>query len=140
MILPSVRYYPILLRMPRKPPIARISITIPADTLRLADELAAKLDRPRSWVIGEAVRRWQASIEAETPVHPAPEWVPPPKSSRHEQLHSDMALSIEARVDAAEDANRLDRELQPPCRGVRLTLFDRYEDYLDWKKYEGIIR
>ncbi len=124
--------------MPKKPPIARISITIPADVLKLADQLATQLDRSRSWVIGEAVRRWQA--EADSPVGPAPEWVSPPESSRHEQLHSDMRMTLDARVRAAEEANLLDRELRPPCRGVRLTLFNQYEDYINWKKYEGIIR
>jgi hypothetical protein len=124
--------------MPKKPPIARISITIPADVLKLADELASRLDRSRSWVIAEAVRCWRPAPHGGSV--PAPEWKTPHRSNRHDQLHSDMALSIEARVDAAEDGNRLDRELRPPCRGVRLTLFDRYEDYIDWKKYEGIIR
>lgn len=125
--------------MPTKPPIARISITIPSDLLKAADRLAEELDRSRSWVIGEAVRRWNAEADA-TPRGPAPEWVSPPESSRHEQLHSDMRMTVDARIRAAEDANLLDRELRPPCRGVRLTLFDRYQDYIDWKRYEGIIR
>ena len=124
--------------MPKKPPIARISITIPADVLTLADQLASQLDRSRSWVMAEALRRWKSV--ADTPVGPAPDWVPPPESSRHEQLHSDMRMTVDARIRAAEEANLLDRELRPPCRGVRLTLFDRYDDYINWKKYEGIVR
>ena len=97
--------------MPKKPPIARISITIPADVLKLADQLASRLDRSRSWVIGEAVRRWQA--EADSPVGPAPEWVSPPESSRHEQLHSDMRMTLDARVRAAE-SQPLDRAQSGP--------------------------
>jgi len=124
--------------MSKRPTLARISITISADLLKLADQLASRLDRSRSWVLGEAVRRWTA--EADSEVVSAPAWVSPPESSRHEQLHSDMRMPLDARVRAAEEANLLDRELRPPCRGVRLTLFDRYEDYLDWKRYEGVIR
>lgn len=124
--------------MPKKPPIVRTSITIPADLLKLADQLASQLDRSRSWVLGEGVRRWHAEADAE--VLPATVWVSPPESSRHEQLHSDLRMTLDARVRAAEEANLIDRELRPPCRGVRLTLFDQYEDYVDWKKYEGIIQ
>lgn len=124
--------------MPKKPTLARTSITIPADLLEAADRLAGQLDRSRSWVMGEAIRRWNA--EADSGVVPAPARVPLPESSRHEQLHSDMRMTLDARVQAAEEANLLDRELRPPCRGVRLTLFDRYEDYIAWKRHEGIIR
>ena len=128
----------ILLYMPKKPSLVRTSITIPADLLEAADRLAAQLDRSRSWVLGEAIRRWKA--ETDNGVVPAPARLSPPASSRHERLHADMRMALDARIQAAEEANLLDRELRPPCRGVRLTLFDRYEDYIDWKRYEGIIR
>ena len=134
--------------MPKKPSLSRISITIPADLLKAADRLATELDRSRSWVLGEAVRRWEVAPPAvRTPaVVREPLTIPYTvrrpglDDSRLAQLRSDMALSVEERVLAAEETNRLDAELRPPCRGVRLTFFDRYEDYLDWKKYEGIIR
>ncbi|MDP2483978.1 MAG: hypothetical protein Q8W45_11960, partial [Candidatus Palauibacterales bacterium] len=60
--------------------------------------------------------------------------------ARWSQLRADMALGVDDRVFASEDGNRLDRELRPPCPGVRLTFFHRFEDYLNWKRYEGIIR
>jgi hypothetical protein len=126
--------------MPRKPALLRTSITIPADVLKLADRLAEQLDRSRSWVLGEAVRRWKPEVEGGTPTGSAPERGSQPELSRHEQLHSDMRMTLDARVRAAEEPNLLDRELRPACRAVRLTLFDRYEDYVDWKRYEGIIR
>lgn len=134
--------------MPKKPPIARISITIPADVLKLADQLATRLDRSRSWVIGEAVRRFGAAtpptgattVVRETTSAPYVTRRPGLGEQRLTQLRSDMTLAVDERVKAAEESNRLDRELRPPCRGIRLTFFDRFEDYLDWKRYEEIAR
>jgi len=134
--------------MPKKPPIARISITIPADLLKAADRLAAQLDRSRSWVMGEGVRRWgsEAPVIASAPSVREPVIAsyevrrPGLGEQRLAQLRSDLALSLEQRVREAEESNHLDQLLRPPCRGLRLTFFDRFEDYLDWKKYEGITR
>jgi hypothetical protein len=134
--------------MPRKTSLARTSITIPADLLRMADRLARQLDRSRSWVLGEAVRRW-ATTHTGAPLAQAvretvqvPYASTPPALGEHRlaQLRSDMAMSLDQRVHAAEEANRLDRALRPPCPGLRITLFDHYQEYLDWKKYEGIMR
>ena len=44
--------------MPKKPAFARISITLPARVLATADKLAKRLDRSRSWVVAEAIRRF----------------------------------------------------------------------------------
>ena len=134
--------------MPKRPPIARISITIPADTLRLADELAARLDRPRSWVMGEAVRRWDTSSPAtgatstvrEAAALPYTAHRPGLGESRLAQLQSDMELSVDERVLAAEEGAKLDRVIHPSSPGSQLRFFDRYEDYLAWKKYQGIAR
>jgi hypothetical protein len=43
-----------------KPPLERVTITIPQPLLQAADELASRLDRSRSWVLAEAVRRMVA--------------------------------------------------------------------------------
>jgi hypothetical protein len=135
--------------MPKKPPIARISITIPADVLKLADQLASRLDRSRSWVLGEAVRRWSSTatpaIESRGTVRelataPYPAHRPGLGESRLAQLRSDMEMSAEARVLAAEEVGQVDRMMRPSIPGQRLTFFDRFEDYLAWKKYEGITR
>jgi hypothetical protein len=56
-----------------KPPLERITITIPQPLLQAADELAARLDRSRSWVLAEAVRRM---VGAEEPPSPAPNRLP----------------------------------------------------------------
>jgi hypothetical protein len=134
--------------MPRRSPFARISITIPADVLKLADQLASQLDRSRSWVMGEGIRRWGSEAAAVAPAPGVREPVKTPYEARRPglgdqrlaQLRSDLALTPEQRVHAAEESTQLDQLLRPPCRGLRLTFFDRFEDYLDWKKYEGIIR
>lgn len=43
-----------------KPPLERVTITIPQPLLQAADDLALRLDRSRSWVLAEAVRRMVA--------------------------------------------------------------------------------
>lgn len=135
--------------MPKKPPIARISITIPADVLKLADQLADRLDRSRSWVMGEAVRQWAATTKPEGEprgaVHepataPDPARRPGLGESRLAQLRSDMAMSVEARVLAAEEVGQIDRPIRPSIPGHQLIFFDRFEDYLAWKKFDGITR
>lgn len=50
-----------------KPPLERVTITIPQPLLAAADELAARLDRSRSWVLAEAVRRMVGAEEAPPP-------------------------------------------------------------------------
>lgn len=128
--------------MSAKPTISRISITIPADLLAEADRLAAELDRSRSWVMGEAVRRWIARPPTpavrEPAVSPYPPLRPGLGEQRLSQLHSDMRLTVEQRVMAAEEANKLDRAIRPPIASTSVRFFDRYEDYLAWKKFEGI--
>jgi hypothetical protein len=57
---------------------------------------------------------------------------------RSQQLEADLALTPEQRVREAERTAR-EAELGrgvPRSRGVRF--FDRYEDYLEWKRREGI--
>lgn len=133
--------------MPKKPPIARISITIPADVLKLADQLADRLDRSRSWVMGEAVRQWASAAAAtaepsgtvhESATAPYPARRPGLGESRLAQLRSDMAMSVEARVLAAEEVGQVDRLIRPSIPGHQVTFFDRFEDYLAWKKFDGI--
>lgn len=132
--------------MPRKPPIARISVTIPADLLKAADRLAEELDRSRSWVIGEAVRRWSSGSTAAESTATIREPIAAPYDahrpglgdSRLAQLQADMAVRVDARVLAAEEVARVDRLIRLPTPGRQLIFFDRFEDYLAWKKHEGI--
>lgn len=110
--------------------IERISITIPADTLRRADRLARTWDRPRSWVLAEGVRLLPEPPGAAAPAAPAARL----DESRRRQLEADLRLSLEQRVLAAE---RTAREA-PARRPRRLFIsFDRPDDYLEWKRLEA---
>lgn len=50
--------------MSKSSPYARISLTLPPEVLAQADRVAGELERSRSWVIAEAIRRW-VQVEAE---------------------------------------------------------------------------
>jgi hypothetical protein len=128
--------------MPKTAPYARIAITLPKRDLAAADRLAQTLDRPRSWVVAEAIRRFAAA----PPVPAAPTGAPgnspgnaPVASqsglgaSRLAQLTADLALSPEERVRAAEETLRLS-ELGNRSRNQSLRTFDTYLDYLDFKR------
>jgi hypothetical protein len=54
-------------------------------------------------------------------------------ASRLDQLRRDLALTPEERVRAAEETLRL-TQLQHGPRPQQVLAFDRYEDYLDWKR------
>ena len=53
-------------------------------------------------------------------------------ASRLSQLRSDLALTPEERVRAAEETLRLDK-LREPIGPHRALCFDSYDDYLDYK-------
>jgi hypothetical protein len=111
--------------MPKRPPYARIAITLPAADLAAADRLAREQDRARSWVIAEAIRRYAGESRGETGLG----------QSRRAQLLADLQLTPEARVRAAEDTARVSHLRRQPAN-KRVIAFDRYEDYLDWKRFE----
>lgn len=115
--------------MPTPGPYARIAITLPAPDLAAADRLARAQDRSRSWIIAEAVRRYVAAADAD-PDHDAR---PGLGSSRLAQLARDLQLTPEQRVLAAEETLRQTGGPQRARRHHVLT-FDRYEEFLDWKK------
>jgi len=115
---------------------ARIAITLPEKDLAAADRLARRHDRSRSWTVAEAIRRYAATDDAAA--------APPPNApglgpSRRAQLILDLALTPEARVRAAEETVRL-TELQSKSRTHQLAAFDRYEDFLDWKRSRDLPR
>ena len=51
------------------------------------------------------------------------------------RLRSDLALTPEQRVHLAEELARIAPDDRPRPRFGRVIQFDRYEDYLDWKRY-----
>ncbi len=99
---------------------ARISITLPEDTLEAADRMAVSLSRSRSWVIAEAVRRLADSggYAMDAPMKPVVSGAGP-------------QLSPEGCVRSSEEAARQDIT-RPPRPVEQLLSFTRYEDYLAW--------
>lgn len=125
-------------------PYARIAITLPKRDLAAADRLARAQDRSRSWIVAEAIRRYAVESEArpdlagsvasaDGPRAIAPLSQPGPGASRLAQLTRDLLLTPEERVLAAEETLRQTGTRQRPRRH-HLLAFDRYEEFLDWKK------
>ena len=122
--------------------LARISITLPRDVLEAADRRSEELDRSRSWVVAEALRRYLEAVEsvpAQTPAaHEAagvPYAAPGISEYREDQLRADLALTPEQRVREAERTLALSELCAPAWRGDRVLMFDRYEDYLAWDRW-----
>lgn len=109
--------------MRKSTPYARIAITLPEDDLAAADRLAQELDRSRSWVIAEAIRRFAASAET----LPATDL----GASRREQLRRDLALSPDERVHAAEETLKTSSRIGAP------RIFSHFDDFLAWQRAEG---
>lgn len=118
--------------MPKRSVFARIAITLPRELLAAADRHARALDRSRSWVIAEAIRRF-----APNPPTDARGLTPRTAGlgeSRRAQLVADLRLSPEERVREAEETLRA-TETTPVSAGRHgIVAFDRFEDYLDWKR------
>ena len=112
--------------MPSDRPRARISFTIPPDVLRRADRIAKHEGRSRSWVLTDAVRRLAEPTSAR---------LPRLDDSRRGMLEADLALSPTERVVAAE---RTAREAPARRCASLFVTFDRFEDYLEWKRSETI--
>jgi hypothetical protein len=133
--------------MPTTKRYARIAITLPVRDLAAADRLARSQDRSRSWIVAEAVRRYAAMMDelpGAAPGTPPAHGEGPASAtggsvhaalgaSRLAQLKRDLSLTPEARVRAAEETLRLTMQREE-SRAHRLVAFDRYEDFLDWKR------
>lgn len=114
--------------MPRKPPCARIAITLPPETLRAADELAARQDRSRSWIVAEAIRQYAAAQHASAAAEGAPTNL---GRARLEQLRRDLDLSPEARVRESEEVVAVGG---PQAERVSPRTFPSYADFLAWRR------
>src|SRR5436305_7584607 len=98
-----MRTYRVIFDMPRKTRYARIAITLPKEDLAAADRLARQQDRPRSWVIAEAVRRYAATVSPAATRRAASDDGHLDHgigASRRAQLIADLRLTPEARVRA----------------------------------------
>ena len=118
---------------------ARISATLPKSVLAAADRRAKELDRSRSWVIAEALRQWAGGSPASTTglvreARPTYDAKPGLGEQRQAQLRADLELTPEQRVIEAE------RTAQAVGgtggRWIGILAFDRFEDYLAWKRRE----
>jgi hypothetical protein len=123
--------------MPRKRSYARISITLHREVLAAADSQAKALDRPRSWVIAEAIRSYQ-SVNQTT----APPGAAEVLAARRQHLLADLRRTPEERLRHAAALLRL----APGSRAGRraqIIGFDSDEDFAAWKKsrrVEGLNR
>jgi len=126
--------------------LARISITLPQDMVAAADRQAAQQDRSRSWVVVEALRAYlgkptsgRGALVREPAPLPHTAARPGLGDSRLAQLEADLALTPEQRVREAERTAREGELTSGRARAARrIVQFDRYEDYLDWKRWEGV--
>jgi hypothetical protein len=124
-------------------PLGRITITIPKGLVAAADRRARELDRSRSWVITEAVRQYLAAPSPRRVAEPQPPAYPAPAglgSYRVAQLEADLELTPEERVLEAERTARLDKVAawkRPHTE--RIIVFNRYDDYLEWKRREDSV-
>ena len=114
--------------MPKKRkgrPFARIAITLPPEVLAAADRLAREMDRSRSWVVAEAVRRYAATSESEADTIAA---------ARLQLLRSDMALSPAERLRRAEELTHLARMVHPRKPRTQIIAFDSADEFMEWKR------
>ncbi len=129
----------------------RVTVTVPAEVLKAADALARRLDRSRSWVVAESLRRYVATEPARgTPdsterASTVREETAPPyqvqrafRAAEQSRLESDLALTPERRVKVAEALARTVPSGAARPRFRRVLQFDSYEDYLDWKRFADL--
>ena len=116
--------------MSRKRTYARISITLPREVLAAADSQAKALDRPRSWVIAEAIRSYRSGLQNQTTAPPGAEEV---AAARRQHQLADLKRTPEERLRRAAALLRL-----APGSGTggraQIIGFDSDEDFAGWKK------
>ncbi len=126
----------------------RVTVTVPADVLDAADALARRLDRSRSWVVADALRRYGAAPAEERTAQAARtvrEPAPAPYAvasrlgeQRLAQLDADLRLTPEQRVREAQRTVELALRLHRPPRAHQVIAFDTYEEYLNWKEKDTL--
>ena len=119
----------------------RVTVTVPAEVLEAGDQLAARLDRSRSWVVAEALRRYAAAPETthaplrvSEPAPPAYVARPGLGPQRLAQLEADLRLTPEQRVHAAEEDIETALRFHRPPHVAQVVAFATYDDFLDWKR------
>jgi len=99
----------------------------------------ASAARNRRSLNAEVLVRLEAGLEAAARVR-EPEGPPYEVRRAFEEadlarLRSDLALTPEQRVHLGEELARVAAAARPRPRLQRVIQFERYEDYLDWKRY-----
>lgn len=124
-------------------PLARISITIPRDLVTAADRRARQLDRSRSWVVAEALRRYLSAGQnaapregrvVSEPVAAYAAVADEVAEARRRHLAAEFTLPAAERLRRAEELGRLARQAQRRPRRQQVIGFDTYEDFYQWKK------
>ena len=129
--------------------LKRITITIPEPLLAAVDARSRGLERSRSWVVVDALRQYLAEGRSELDRSNQESAVTEGAPARHgdrraaglgpyrlAQLESDLGLPIRERVRESELAARVTELRTTPIRSQRVLTFDRYEDYLEWERWE----
>lgn len=113
-------------------------MTIPADVLRRADELARLWDRSRSWVIAEAIRRVDRPAEAGSMMvseSAAPSYTAEAAAeARLRHLRHDLSLTPAERLRRAEALVTMARKVRKRPKRAQIIGFDSFEDFAAWKK------
>ncbi|MBA3895042.1 MAG: hypothetical protein H0X69_15370 [Gemmatimonadales bacterium] len=94
-----------------------------------ADRIAKELDRPRSWVIAEAIRSSQSGLRRAAVAPPGAAEV---AAARRQRLLADLQRAPEERLRRAAALLRM-----APGAGMGRTQiigFESYEDFATWKK------
>lgn len=121
-------------------PLSRISITLPRDLVAAADRRARELDRSRSWVVAEAVRRY---LGEPTPVvrepssgqyGPSVDAAREVAEARRRHLLADLARTPAERLHDAEELLQLSWRVHGRRPRHQIIGFDSYEDFYEWKK------
>jgi len=113
--------------------IARVSITLPEEVLKAADRRAEELDRPRSWVVAQALRSFVSAVrEPASPAYATDDVA----DARRRHITADLRLSAEERLRRAEELAHLGKLAGQRRAGGRRQIigFDTYEDYYRWKQ------
>jgi len=118
---------------------ARVTITVPADLVEVADRRARMLGRSRSWVLSEALRTYLDAGAVGTTVHePAAVYEAGLGPSRRAQLQADLALTPEERVEAAEGMALVSTLRRRTGARQQVLTFDRLEDFMAWERREAL--
>lgn len=119
-----------------KKPFARIAITLPQEVLAAADREARRLDRSRSWIIAEAIRRFeQPAAVRETAWSPYATSLAEQARTRHLRAQADLSPG-----ECLQRAEEL-LQLAPPRRGSpakQVIGFSHWDDFARWKASQRI--